>query len=72
MKGYAKVARELGIKLHLGKYGIQFLPKDPSGKSYRLVRVVPLDGWIFDKDKIIEAIANDDAFSITYSEKGEK
>lgn len=69
MSEYGETAKKLGIKWRIGKYGIQFLKRDPSGKIYKLVGITPLDGWIFDPQQIVEAFANDPDFSISYQDK---
>lgn len=43
---YGNLAKEFGCKFRVGKYGIKFLAKDFNGKVYKLVQVIPLDGWI--------------------------
>lgn len=68
-KDYRQVAKELGVKHHIWKWGVQFLPRDPWGHIYRLFYVFPLDGWITDPHEIIEAIANDPDFSISYQDQ---
>lgn len=45
-RDYRKLAKEFGCHFRVNKYGIKFLPKDPSGKPYKLFQVIPLDGWI--------------------------
>jgi len=72
MSEYKKLAKKFGCLFSIGKYGFQWLPKDPSGKAYKLFQIVPLDGWITDPNEIIEAMANDPAFSISYNEPKEK
>lgn len=49
---YKETAKELGIRWHLWKYGIKFLQKDPSGNVYKLVSIIPLDGWILDPKEV--------------------
>ncbi len=65
---YSETAKELGIRWRVGKYGIKFLQRDPNGKIYQLITIVPLDGWFFDPHEIIESFANDPNFSIIYKE----
>lgn len=50
-KDYKQLAKEFG-GIKVGKYLIQFLPKDPNGKPYKLFQVVPLDGWITDPKEV--------------------
>lgn len=52
MSNYAKTAKKLGIKYRVGKYGVQFLPKDPSGRIYRLFQIVQLDNWVTDPKEV--------------------
>ena len=59
-------AKKFGIKIWFYKWGIQFFPQDPSGKSYKFIEIVPLTGWSFEPNEIIESFANDDAFKITF------
>ena len=61
--------KEANYTFRVGRYGVFFLPRDPSGHIYRLLNIVPLDGWITDPHEIIEAIANDPDMSISYSKK---
>lgn len=49
---YAKVAKELGIRFRIGKYGINFLPRNPLGKPYKLIQITPLDGWVTDPKEV--------------------
>jgi hypothetical protein len=51
---YKETAKKLGIKYRIGKYGFQFLPKDPNGKPYKLLSITPLDGWLFDDEMFRE------------------
>lgn len=48
---YSALAREFGY-IRIGKYGVDFLPKDPNGKIYKLINIVPLDCWITDPKEI--------------------
>lgn len=72
MSDYKQLAKDFGCLFSIGKYGFQWLPKDPSGKAYKLFSIVPLDDWIANPHEIIEAIANDPAFSISYTKPKEK
>lgn len=61
-----QMARELGCCASIGRYGLKLFPKDPSGKTYKLFQIIPLDGWITDPKEIIESFANDQDFKISY------
>lgn len=50
-KDYKRLAKEFG-GLRIGKWLIQFLPRDPLGKPYKLFQIVPLDGWITDSKEV--------------------
>lgn len=68
---YAEAAKELGIKIHIWKWGVCLgRQTDPSGKKHgwKLIRVIPLTGWIFDPHEIKEAIANDPYWRISYDQ----
>jgi hypothetical protein len=70
---YKETAKKLGIKWHIGKYGFKFgykpYPDGMKGK-WRPIWIEPLDGWIFDPHEIVQALADDPAFSISYDKKG--
>lgn len=69
---YKDVAKELNVHHLFGRYGVEFGRKiDPSGKKYgwKVVHIIPLDGWSFDPHEITEALANDPAFSISYTKR---
>jgi len=72
---YKETAKKLDIKYRIGKYGVEFgrhrLP-DGGKTGWSLFHFVALDGWIFDPHEIIESIANDPAFSISYKEPSTK
>jgi hypothetical protein len=82
MSEYSVTAKKLGIKLRFWKYGLQFMPRDPSGHVGKLIQVVPLDGWSFDSKDITESFRNDPKLGIDdkgnievipdYSKKWEK
>lgn len=44
-KDYKQLAKEFG-GIRVGKHLIQFLKRDPNGRIYKLVEVIPLTGWI--------------------------
>lgn len=48
---YAQLAKEFGL-IKIGKYGVKFLPRDPSGRIYKLVSITPLTGWITDPKEV--------------------
>lgn len=48
---YAKVAGKLGIRHRVGKWGIQWFPRDPEGHIYKLVGITPLDNWVLDPEE---------------------
>ena len=50
-KDYKNLAKEFG-GIRIGKYVIQFLPKDPSGHIYKLVQITPLTGWVTDPKEV--------------------
>lgn len=52
---YAVLAKEFDCVFRIGKRGVKFLSKDPSGKVYKLIDVIPLDGWYTDP-KAVEHI----------------
>ena len=56
-KDYANLAKEFGCHFRIGKRAIQFLPKAPDGKPYKLFQIVKLDGWITDL-KEVEAFSS--------------
>ena len=43
---YKELAKEFSCQLRFGKYGIKFINRDPIGKVYKLVQIIPLTGWI--------------------------
>jgi len=51
-KDYAEITKKLGLKYRIGKYAIQFLPRDPGGRVCRLFSIVPLDEWITDPKEV--------------------
>lgn len=65
---HAEIAKKLGYKYRIGKYGINLLPHTLGG-GRKLISVTSLDGWIFDPKEIAQAFADDDEFSIKYKEK---
>jgi hypothetical protein len=50
-KDYKQLAKEFG-GVRIGKRLIQFLPKDPTNKPYKLFQIVRLDGWITDPKEV--------------------
>lgn len=50
-KDYKQLAKEFG-GIKIGKKLIQFLPKGPDGRPYKLVQVMRLDGWITDTKEV--------------------
>jgi len=42
---YAQLAKEFG-GIKIGKYVVQFLHRDPSGRLTKLVQIIPLTGWV--------------------------
>jgi hypothetical protein len=54
-KDYKQLAKEFG-GIRVGKHLIQFLPKDPNGKIYKLVQVIPLNGWVTDLKEVERTI----------------
>lgn len=50
-KDYKQLAKEFG-GIRIGKYVVKFLQRDPTGKVYKLVSIIPLTGWITDKDEV--------------------
>ncbi len=49
---YKERAREFGCHLRIGKYGINFLPRDPNGRIYKPLNIIPLDGWVTDPQEV--------------------
>lgn len=72
-KDYKDTAKKLGIRYRVGKYGVEFGSSTPlpgmKKKWWKLVRITPLTGWIFDPHQITEAFANDPNFKISYKDK---
>lgn len=54
-KDYKELAKEFG-GLRIGKHLIQFFPRDPGGKIYKLLQIVPLTGWITDPKEVERVI----------------
>ncbi len=50
-KDYKQLAKEFG-GIRVGRHLIQFLKRDPSGRIYKLVEVIPLTGWITNPKEI--------------------
>lgn len=69
IENYKDVAKKLGIKYHIGKYGLHLLPRDPSGRIYKLFSVVPLSGWVFDKHAIVQTMLDDSDFDVHIQNK---
>jgi len=55
-KDYADLAKEFGCAFRIGKYGVKFLQRDPGGKIYKLVSIIPLNGWITDPKEVERVI----------------
>ena len=51
-ENYKLVAKELGVHYLFGRWGIQFIPRDPAGHIYELFSLVKLDGWILDPKEV--------------------
>lgn len=66
---YDVVAKNLGIKHRIGKYGISVgrkkYPYGMKGSWWPLIQITPLDGWVFDPKEIVEAFADDPDFKIS-------
>ena len=54
-KDYCVLAREFGCQLKIGKYGVKFINRDPAGRIYKIVQIIPLTGWYTDQ-KAVEHI----------------
>jgi hypothetical protein len=54
-RDYKQLAKEFGL-FRIGKYGINFLPKDPLGNIYKLFTIVPLTGWVTDLNEVERVI----------------
>ena len=74
---YKEVAKELGCSFRIGRWGfanpmklVRYYIMRLNGRyDYPIPLLhIPLDGWTTDPNKIIEALANDPAFSIKYGE----
>lgn len=50
-RDYKQLAREFG-GIKIGKCVVRFLPRNPGGKIYKLVQIVPLTGWIADPKEV--------------------
>lgn len=48
------MAKYLNFKYRIWKYGIYILPRDPSGRIYKLIAFVPLRGWVSGREMIEE------------------
>lgn len=64
MIDYKAVAEKLGVAYLFGRWGFEWLPRDPAGKPYKLFQLVPLDGWTFDKDEIVQALFDDPTLEV--------
>lgn len=56
---YKQTAKELGIKFRIGKYGVQFgrgLTPNNFRYGWKIIRIVPLDGWILDNKEVVRHI----------------
>ncbi len=53
---YREVAKRLGVKYLFGRWGIDWLPKNPAGGTTALFNIVPLDGWITDPKEVEHVI----------------
>lgn len=51
-KDYKHLAKEFGCVARIGRYGIKLLPRDPGGKVYKLLSIIPLDGWVTDPKEV--------------------
>lgn len=49
-----EMAKYLNFKYRIWKYGIYILPRDPSGRIYKLIAFVPLRGWVSGREMIEE------------------
>jgi len=53
---YRQVAKELGIRFRIGKYGVQFgrpvVPTPIKRPLLPRLRIIPLDGWITDPKEV--------------------
>jgi hypothetical protein len=54
-RDYKQLAKEFG-GVRIGKHLIQFLPRDPGGKIYKLFQVIPLTGWVTDLKEVERVI----------------
>lgn len=63
---YKGVAKKLGVRHLFGRWGLKLYDNFPDGNRRLSVRLIPLDGWIFASQEIIESLANDPNFSIKY------
>lgn len=53
---YTNLAKEFGCRFRIGRFGIKFLTRKPSGGLNKLVAVIPLDGWILDPEEVAKEI----------------
>lgn len=51
-KDYANLAKEFGCLFRIGKLGVKFFNRDPSGRIHKFVQVIRLDGWITDPKEV--------------------
>lgn len=68
-KEYRAVAKKLGVRYLVWRYGYELRDNYPGGTSKFRPHLIRLDGWSFDTHEIIEAIANDPDMSIKYGDK---
>jgi len=56
---YKQLAKEFGCHFRISeKRAVQFLPKGPGGKPYKLFQIVKLDGWITDHKQIYKELGD--------------
>lgn len=61
---YKQVAKQLGVRYLFGRWGVSFYSAIPGEGKYWRFKLVPLDGWSFDPQEIINAIRLDDELGI--------
>lgn len=63
---YRIVAKKLGVKYLFSRWGISLYWQAPDGPKHWRPRLVPLDGWLFNEQDIINAVADDPDLTVSY------
>lgn len=67
---YRETAEKLGVKMRIGKHGFKLFPRYPNGGIRGIIQHIPLDGWIFDKQEIVQALFDDPHLEVKMVNKG--